>query len=550
MWARSWAKHLLILAALLMAGCAGPAQTIKGDGQARILADRAARDAVFSPKRIAVVIGINRFQDTKWNPLSYAVKDAEDLAGVLQDPQYGRFDRVTILTSPEETTAGQILQAVRQLARENLSPDDTVLLYLSSHGTLARTPDGRLHQYVVTHDTDANSVAKTAIDLEQLKQTFNELRSQKKVLVLAFCHSGQGKSRLDEALQTEMKQLKSPFFVRPIEWVSEATVVLTASAWGETAREDPSLENDIYTHFLIEGMKGHDPNGDGAVTVTEAHDFARAQTYYFTRGEQRPTIESVILGTDPIVLTGERTRNAKPVVYDYSQRYQGVQVMVDGHKKGMLPSGIAVEPGVRRVTLMLEGTDEPLFDENVTVRMGQELPIPVLLNGFNHSLAIRMGYQGFLNDTVNRSVMKPIMAYGLVYNHQIASAPMFGLRTDFAYGRDRQDLEIGATTIAADVSQLTAGAALVYRYPVRWASLYAGPRVGWLRLTRDLQVANEEREAVSTVTPGAIMGLQFRYRHHLSLSVEGSMNYTSFTLNDTTSSTTYYHVLGSLSVNF
>ncbi len=62
-------------------------------------------------------------------------------------------------------------------------------------------------------------------------------------------------------------------------------MVFAACDWGETAREDEGLKNDIYTHFLIEGLNGSaDRNIDGAVTATEAHDYARRRTYALHRG--------------------------------------------------------------------------------------------------------------------------------------------------------------------------------------------------------------------------------------------------------------------------
>ena len=114
--------------------------------------------------------------------------------------------------------------------------------------------------------------------------------------------------------QRELAGVKAGFFVRPIEEVSRASVVLAASDWGETAREDAKLENDIYTHFFVEALRiGADRNGDGAVTVSEAHDYARRMTYEYTNGRQRPSAETAEVGADPIVLVGRvLRRRAEP----------------------------------------------------------------------------------------------------------------------------------------------------------------------------------------------------------------------------------------------
>jgi hypothetical protein len=547
---RASLEWTVVLAALLLCGCAGTAQSLKGKPEGLAVADEEAVRAAFLPKRLALVIGINAFQDRNWNPLKFAVKDAEDMAAVLSDPRYGRFDQVKVLTGPEETTREGILEAVQELSRRNLSADDTVFLYISSHGTLSRTQQGRLHHYLVAQDTRLNDVNITAIDLTELKKEFNRLKSRKKVMIFAFCHSGQGKSQINESVQAELAELKAPFFVKPMEAVSEATVVLTASAWGETAREDRNLENDIYTHFLIEGIKGQDRNGDGAVTVTEAHDYAKEQTYYFTKGEQRPSMESVILGSDPIILSGEVVRKGKPVLYDYSQRYRDMEVVINGEKKGILPGSVALEPGIQRVALVPKDGTDPLYEESVRVQEGESLSIPILLYGYDQSLSVRLGYQGFLDSEVNRSVAKPLVAYGLVYTHQTLFSPQVGLRADVSYGQDRQNLDVGSITVDADISQFTYGAALLYRYPTRWAAWYAGPRLGGLYLTRELDAAPSSREGFGTVTPGGIVGLHLRYKQHVSLTVESTFNYANIELNETDTRSVYYNLFGGLSVNF
>ena len=52
--------------------------------------------------------------------------------------------------------------------------------------------------------------------------------------------------------------------------------------------EDKSLQNGVYTHYLIQALTHHsdtaDLNADGLVDVTEAHDFAQDKTVKHTGG--------------------------------------------------------------------------------------------------------------------------------------------------------------------------------------------------------------------------------------------------------------------------
>lgn len=211
----------LCLCCIVSVGCASTTQNLKGLPAPQPISDRQKISAVFStPKRIAILVGINHFDDSRWGKLRYAAKDANDLSAVLNDTRYGNFDDVITLTDPDNTSKRAILNSVSRLALRNLSTDDTVVFFISSHGTLARPSDGKIHQYIVVRDTSFDDIPGTAIDLTELKRSIGALKSEKKVMILAFCHSGQGKSRLSEGILTELGGIKAPFFVKPLEEAS------------------------------------------------------------------------------------------------------------------------------------------------------------------------------------------------------------------------------------------------------------------------------------------------------------------------------------------
>jgi len=538
---------------LLLGGCSTlSGQNLKGVPPRDLTASEGSelRALFTTPKRIALLIGIDTFDDSHWNTLQFAVKDANDMAAVLNDTCYGQFDEVIALTSSEETTRANILAAVHDLSSRNISAEDTVLFYISTHGTLARTEDGKLHQYLVARDTRMDDIPATAIDVTQLKREISQVESQKKVMVIASCHSGKGKSQLGKNMLAEMKVLKSQFFVKPLDSVSEATVVLAASAWEESAREDVNLKNDVYTHFLIEGIKKNDRNNDGAVTVTEAHDYAKQQTYYYTKGEQRPSVESVITGADPIVLSGKVVRNGKPVLYDYSRRFENMVVFVDGQKKGSLPLGIALEPGAHNVELRSADETRLVYSENFRAAKGEQVSLPLLINGYDQGTSFRVGYQGFLADKADAGISKPLVMYGLAYSNHAYFSPRLGYRLDLSYGNARQTLTVDKTAVSADVSQTAFGASLLYRVEEGGMSLYGGPRVGELIINRKLNVDKLGAEKNSMPTIGGIAGLHFRYKKQVSLSLEAAVNYTKIEIGATSTNSFFYNLFGNLSVNF
>ncbi|MFP2905280.1 caspase domain-containing protein [Pyxidicoccus sp. 3LFB2] len=341
--------------------------------------DEEALSSAYTPRRMALLVGISEFDDPHWRGLRYTTKDATDLAEALKDPKRGRFDHVRVLTRPEETTRASILAALRQLRKEAHRPDDVVVVYFSAHGTLARDNQGELRRYLVTRDASFRAIPQTALSMDALKAEFDGLSSRRRLLVLATCHSGSGKSLLPKELEVELAGIKAGFYARPLEESSRASLVFAACDWGETAREDEGLRNDIYTHFLIEGLGGTaDRNVDGAVTATEAHDYARRRTFAFTEGRQRPSAEILEVGADPVVLSGSIARTGRPELFSYNPRLDGFTLKVDGEPRTDLPGGAAVVPGKR--TVELTKGDAVLVRREVDIGVGERLPLERLLS--------------------------------------------------------------------------------------------------------------------------------------------------------------------------
>jgi hypothetical protein len=383
-----------------LAGCAAGVQTTKGG----LVPFETAGTPGAGGRKLALVIGVGEFEDPGWKALRWASKDATDFAAILEG-----FASVKVLKTKEETSRASILAALKDLKDAANRPDDTVVVYVSSHGTLDRPPGGALARYIVSSDTRKRIVASTAVSVAEVLRTASEIPSGRKALVFAFCHSGKGKSVLTDDLENALSRVKGGgFFVRPLEDVSEATIVVSASAWGETAAEDDTLHNDIYTHFLVEGATSAngDRNNDGAVTVTEAHDYARDRTYYFTQGRQKPSIELHLDGADPVVLRGARTRAGKPVAFTYAASASGLTVYVDGRKKGDLPGSVVVDEGSHRIELVDEAASRRVYSGKAdfaageVVELSRLIPPPVTVQG-----GLGVGVAGFFRRGFASSVL-------------------------------------------------------------------------------------------------------------------------------------------------
>ena len=288
-------------------------------------------------------------------PLRYTDDDARALGSLLDDPAVGDFDRVIVLTQPHETTRPAVRAALEEITAVARSPDDMVFVYFSTHGTLSPDASGDLEQYLVLSDTRMADIPGTALSHAELWAWLEGLPSRRRLALLATCHSGRGKSAWAPAVRQELASRKGPDLDDLLR-VSEAVMVIGVCAMDEVARESEALGHDIYTGFFLEALEKGDADGDGAVTATEAHGYARGRTFAFTDGAQRPYLRAEMLGGDPIVLSGTPRRAPLPSVVSYSAGLHGYGVRIDGETKGELPGQIVLGPGTHRVELVAPHT--------------------------------------------------------------------------------------------------------------------------------------------------------------------------------------------------
>jgi hypothetical protein len=431
-------------------------------------------------------------------------------------------------------TRAEVQAAFIRLALAARDDRDTVLVYLSSHGTLARDAHGDLKRYLVTRETRLADIPGTALSMDELKAEFDALRSRRKVLILAACHSGNGKSLLPDEVQQELASTKAGFFARPIEEVSRASVVLAASDWGETAREDEGLQNDVYTHYFVEALRiGADRNGDGAVTASEAHDYARRMTYEFTGGRQRPSAESSEVGVDPIVLVGKIQRRGKPELYSYAQRLDGFTLLVDGRPMTELPGGAALDPGRHRIQVA-KGSGPSILDDSVNLGPGERLDLEVLANRTEGTweASPRFGVLGFLDARSRREVLGTVVGAGATLVNRDWPSHRVNLRLDLVgstgSGTLTQSTSVGPQTAAYGYTAVAAGASFPWRFGLGWdrLQLLAGPRLSLVYIDRSFRGIDlvPPGQSYLTFTPGVLAGLAWQ-RGRLTLGAEAQVDF-------------------------
>lgn len=362
----------MVLPCLLAACTPARQQRPKGFGESGTTAMELER--ALAPRRFAVVVGIDVYEDPAFSALRHAERDATAMADVLSLSDTGGFDQVIRLVGPGEATRERVFAALREL-RSELRRQDSVLVYFSGHGTRQLTGT-EWHRFLLPHDARVADLARTAIDLTDLQSFLRRLPAQRMTLVVDACFHGDGKSVGTQDVPSAT--LEPPSVSPPVSGLQVGEAHLLATTSGRPAREDDRLGHGVYTYFLLEamqwGFQRADADGDGVLTPWEAHDYARGRTLTATDGAQVPEAAIRTVGEGDLVLAGNARRRRdveRSLIYLYDSRsgLDGARVFVDGRERGTLPGTLVVDPDPVHVVVQ-RSDGSVMVDGEVPFRAG------------------------------------------------------------------------------------------------------------------------------------------------------------------------------------
>ncbi len=308
-----------------------------------------------APKAYVLAIGIGSYQDAFWPKLKWPVFDAKKIAAAITVG-----NKVETLLLDQQATLANTLAAINSIA-QTANKNDALIVYISTHGTLQNN-QGDIEKVTVLHDTQIATLATTGMTHQKLIHELEKVSASKKLIIFATCHSGLGKSKLPPEVLDVLTRHKGTY--APLEQVSEGTLILSAGAQGETAREDDNFQADVYTHFFLEGLSTYEKQY-AAASAMQAHDYAKVHTYAFTKGQQRPTAQAQFIGEGDLILRGNPNAQKPATLKAYRIEYEGLEISVNGRGKGILPLAFPLASGKNRIALYTEGQDQPLREYEI-----------------------------------------------------------------------------------------------------------------------------------------------------------------------------------------
>jgi hypothetical protein len=219
----------------------------------------------------AVIVGVARY--TEFEALKYTDDDAYRMYAFLKSPEGGAVPdeniRILIDESAIAKNIEKSIDEVVTLADEN----DVIITYFAGHGL-----NGSFIPY------DCNGY-QNQLKYENVKSKLALARAKQKLCIVDACYSGSllaMKSPMMESLNLFYNQLSDS---------NGGTAFLMSSKEEEFSLESRGLRQGIFSHFLIEGLKGKaDKNANKIITINELYNFVQREVSSYSGDAQNPIL--------------------------------------------------------------------------------------------------------------------------------------------------------------------------------------------------------------------------------------------------------------------
>lgn len=213
-----------------------------------------------------LLVGVSQYHDQRFPILQYSTVDTQRLADAFTEVIQEFPD--TSLKLHHDNALPPTLSEVRSSLQdivEHAKPDDTVLFYFAGHGAL----DSRMQQVVFClADTQKDAMLQTGLSAISLLGSLGNCAAKQQILWIDACHANGMTLQTDtpEILDNPTWQLSEMFRQRASQ--NPGFQALLSCDHKQQSWKFPELGHSIFSHFLIEGLRGGAANPQGIVTAS------------------------------------------------------------------------------------------------------------------------------------------------------------------------------------------------------------------------------------------------------------------------------------------
>ncbi len=222
--------------------------------------------------RVALVVGIDAYQDARIGNLLFAGADARAMADRLRGAGY----RVVYLQE-KEATADCILSEIRALGTNG-----QLVVYFSGHGYTFRKPNQPPENFLALSATNLDNLGETGVTVREVLAAMEATRSEHQIFISDACRNA----------------LRGQPLGRPMVFSAEdpntSVALLQSARHGQLSYEEAALGHGVFTHFLLKGMDGEAAGLDDWITLADLAQFVGPLVEQHTKktqpDEQSPRI--------------------------------------------------------------------------------------------------------------------------------------------------------------------------------------------------------------------------------------------------------------------
>lgn len=205
----------------------------------------------------AIVIGVADYKNYDSDgDLTYTIKDAESFCAFLKSKKGGSVpaSNIVLLTNAQATKENIMNQGKALFAKAK--KDDRVIFYFSGHGS-----KGCFLPY------DFTEMGLNLLYFSEVKSIFRSAKCNTKLLFADACYAGGMKGSVKEKAVMEKNLEKGA------KDASNMNIAVMMSCKGdETSIESNSLQQGLFTYYLMEGLGGKaNRDGNQFVTIQELY---------------------------------------------------------------------------------------------------------------------------------------------------------------------------------------------------------------------------------------------------------------------------------------
>ena len=260
-----------------------------------------------SLKQHCLAIGINHVaaaqsgqtEQLPLPPLEFAGKDAKGFADAIASHNKNQ-PTVTVLTDDDATQDINLERVTAALREACKAETETLVIYLAGHGFSYESKDYFCVSDTKLRRTSATLQIENALSISEIVEILCQSNSRNKILIMDIDRQSLGNGSSPE-IQSDILKARSA--------EKSMLAVLSSCLPDQVSLEHEKLGHGIFTHFLVEGLRGacdYDKgNRDGEVSLQELFYYAAKHTtrYALEKCGRKQTPFIQITGTEDIVLS-------------------------------------------------------------------------------------------------------------------------------------------------------------------------------------------------------------------------------------------------------